>query len=543
MRSRKFTALLASIALALITAAVMADRITLKNGQVLEGTAIKSSDGYWFKGADGQRRLIPDSDIASVDKGASGTSAIPGTPGASPRMVGSIDSVRARAEEATTPVAAVSIWQEYIDSKPPAEELKTAKGELEKWKALEESKAQKIKGRWVGGEELKSILHEWQGLHEEGMRLFHQNQLLAAMKKLDEAQAIYPNSFPDSFWLGYLTMIQSERGDRAKAARYFNNALRLRPNNAETMANLAVIDLLEKRDRRQLGDGVMGLYRAAQNGDTKEIAQDLITALAYLPDIQKKGDRIKPAVEAANLLAAKYSLHGPIKELIYVPLREERPNSTEQEKNIPGGYYSGTGFILTPDGLIITNRHVVKGAKTLRVQINNRGEKSGHILKIDDEQDLALVTVSPDKPLPFVTLSPADSPNEGAECTVMGFPMIDRFGPGVKITRGIVTSNSANNDHAGYEYDIMVDAKVNPGNSGGPILDKYGNVMAIVSMKSQASAMADSFGLGITAGNIRKFLKKNNVAVPLGMKGQVTLSTEDVVAKVKPATVCILSTH
>jgi hypothetical protein len=89
----------------------------------------------------------------------------------------------------------------------------------------------------------------------------------------------------------------------------------------------------------------------------------------------------------------------------------------------------------------------------------------------------------------------------------------------------------------------MVEAKVNPGNSGGPILDKYRKVMAIVSMKSQNSAMADSFGLGISAGNIRKFLKKNNVVVPLGMTGPVTLSTEDIVAKVKPATVCILSTH
>jgi serine protease Do len=219
------------------------------------------------------------------------------------------------------------------------------------------------------------------------------------------------------------------------------------------------------------------------------------------------------------------------------------PTKTEEDKSIPGMYYSGTGFVISADGYILTNRHVVKGAKTLRVELPGRGEKSAEVIKIDDEQDLALIKVKVANPLPFVSLSPANSPNEGAEVTVMGFPMIDRFGPGVKITRGIVTSNSKSDDHPGYEYDVMVDAKVNPGNSGGPMLDKYGNVMAVVSMKTLSTEHADSFGLGISAGQVRKFLKKCAVNVPVGLTGTTALSTEDVVTKVKPATVCILSTR
>jgi len=252
---------------------------------------------------------------------------------------------------------------------------------------------------------------------------------------------------------------------------------------------------------------------------------------------------VKQAVDAANLLAAKYRL-APTRDFIIVPLREEKlASASDDDKPIPGMYYSGTGFIIAADGTILTNRHVVKGAKTLRVMITGRGEKSAQVVKIDDEQDLALIKIKPDAPLPFVSLSPKDSPGEGAECTVMGFPMIDRFGPGVKITRGIVTSNTRSDEHPGFEYDVMVDAKVNPGNSGGPILDKFGNVMAIVSMKTLSTESADSFGLGISAGQIRKFLAKAKVAVPVGLTGPVSLATEDVVTKVKPATVCILSTR
>jgi serine protease Do len=93
------------------------------------------------------------------------------------------------------------------------------------------------------------------------------------------------------------------------------------------------------------------------------------------------------------------------------------------------------------------------------------------------------------------------------------------------------------------EIDVMVDAKVNPGNSGGPIVDKNGNIMAIVCMKSLSSETEDSYGMGISAGRIRRFLGKNNVTIANGEVAKVGLSVEDIATKIEPATVLILATR
>src|SRR5690242_17095600 len=131
MKSRFASFGLLTILLVLSVAALaMGDKVTLKDGTVIEGTAIKSGSGYWIKTSDGKRREVEEADIASIDRGGGASS--PGG-GIVPRASGSIEATRARAEQSTTPVAAVTIWQQFIDSKPSPDDLKVAKGELEKW--------------------------------------------------------------------------------------------------------------------------------------------------------------------------------------------------------------------------------------------------------------------------------------------------------------------------------------------------------------------------------------------------------------------------
>jgi S1-C subfamily serine protease len=541
MRFRS-TSLLALFALTVcLCGSALADRVVLKDGTVLEGTVIKTSTGYWVKGADGTRKVVADADVQKVDKGSgpltpqtSGT-----TPGATPaptlsHFSGNLGEAKRRADEVEAPLGAVAIWQQFIDSKPSADDLKVAKEEQAKWKKMADGKAERIKGRWVSGDERKEILEKAQTLTREALDLMHSNETLKSMKKLEEAQTVYPNSFPVNFWLGYLSMLGHKED---KAMGYFEQALRLRPNNPESLSNLGICLLIKKRDYQQ---AIVTMQRAAEQADTKEMAENLVTAINYCPPIVRKSDRVRQAEESAHLLAAKYGIGGASSNFIIIPLREQEKGKEAAEDPMAGGIWSGTGFFVASDGLILTNRHVVDGAKTLMVVMNGDQETSAEIVKIDDEQDLALIRIKTEgKSVSIVKLSPSDTPADGAECTVMGFPLVDRLGASIKVTRGIVSSET----HDTLRPDVVIDAKVNPGNSGGPIIDRFGNVMAIISMKSRASTFEDSYGLGISSGRIRKFLGKSGRDLARGEDTGPGLSAEQIAARVKPATVLILSTR
>jgi S1-C subfamily serine protease len=259
---------------------------------------------------------------------------------------------------------------------------------------------------------------------------------------------------------------------------------------------------------------------------------------------------MKPAVEAARLLALKYGIPEQTNLYVRVPLLKEEARRSE-EKTVAHAMWNGTGFLIDDTGLILTNRHVVKGPpggsgkNTLMLMMNDKTQHTAEVVAVDDTQDLALIRVKgadteaiKNRKFPFVELAGTDTPPDGAECTVMGFPLMNQFGSSVKVTRGIVTSSDPATGQEGP--NVVVDAKVNPGNSGGPILDRYGNVMAVVSMKSRTTDFQDSYGLGISAGNVRKFLAKNKVILTAGPTTGMPLSAEEVAAKVKPATVCIL---
>jgi S1-C subfamily serine protease len=353
------------------------------------------------------------------------------------------------------------------------------------------------------------------------------------MRKMEESLRLYPNSFRTNFALGYLNVM----GDKNDVAlRYLEAALRLNPKSPETLNNIGVAHM---RMRHHV-DSIGYLQKAAEYGDSAPLVQNLVNGLASIPDVARNTPKLRPAVETAQLLASKYGIAGPTGTVTIVGLAPGAEKQSAEEESNRYAVSSGTGFIIQDDGLIVTNRHVVKGAKTVVVSINGERPKSAEIVVIDDEQDLALVKIKTVKSkLPVVRLAKADAPNDGAECTVLGYPLIDRLGAAIKVTRGIVSSGSAREEGA----DIVTDAKVNPGNSGGPMLDRFGNVMGVVTMKSANSTFEDSYGLAISAGKVRKFLAKNNVTVLPGELAAAGLSAEEIAAKVKPATVCIICTE
>jgi S1-C subfamily serine protease len=525
----------ASVVIALAAGALRADRITMTDGTVLDGVAIKQGDKYWIKTPDGATRTVDAATVISVTKGSGAAPATPAAgAGTAAAAAGGANfaATQRKAQNVNTALAAVTIWQKFIDENPKDPDLTTAQAELDRWKKLADDGAERINGKWLGGAERTSLLEKASKLTQEGMELMRKNQTLQAIAKIEESLRVYPNSFRTQFAMGYLMVLADKNTD---AVRHLDAALRLNPKSPETLNNMGVAHMRQQK----YFDGITYLYKAAEIGDSAPLCQNLVNGIASVPPIARNSAKLKPAVEAATLPASKYHITGPSGTLTIVGLSRHAEGAGGESE---GRTFmsSGTGFFIDDQGLILTNRHVVKGAKTLLVVMNGKKQASGEIVVIDEEQDLALVRLKVVKErTPFVHLSKGDNPGDGAECTVMGFPLIDRLGGSIKITRGIVSSGTAAQEGA----DIVTDAKVNPGNSGGPMLDKFANAMGIVTLKSANSQFEDSYGMAISAGKVRKFLAKNKVAVTVGDTTGAAMSAEEIATRVKPAAVCIICTE
>lgn len=523
--------------LLLIVSAGWAGKIVLKDGTVLEGTVIKTSDGYWVKSSDGGTKTVAAEDVQSVDNGDSDAAPSSDATGVADDDASmAFRTARDRATEAESALAAVSIWQQFVDKYPDSADIPIARGELDRWKKLAADGAEKINGEWVGGEERKKIIAQADELTGQAVDMLEKDETLQAIDKLKQSVKIYPNSFLTNYSLGYVTM---QERDYDEAAQYFSRSIRLRPQSAEAENNLAIANFFRKRFEIAIDEFVS----AVKIEDSKDVVQNLVTALALAPSDFRTLPRMKSTLEAASLLQSKYDIAGPSNDDRFWLLPPSAPHNHRAPS--PDGRagslaWSGTGFFIDGDGLILTNRHVANGSKNLLVVLPSGDSVSADVVAIDDQFDLALIRAHVKGKMPFLHLAPEDSPNEGADCVVMGFPMIDELGADLKITRGVVSSSSQDQ---GNGADVLTDAKVNPGNSGGPIVDKFGNVMAIVCMKSITTGEYDSYGIGISAGHIREFLKRSHVGVQPGAEGSAVLSTEQAVTKVKPATVCILATN
>jgi serine protease DegQ len=135
----------------------------------------------------------------------------------------------------------------------------------------------------------------------------------------------------------------------------------------------------------------------------------------------------------------------------------------------------GSGVIISPDGFILTNNHVVEGATEIEVQLNDSRKARARIIGTDPETDLAILKVNLER-LPVVTLGNSDALQVGDQVLAIGNP----FGVGQTVTSGIVSALGRNQLGINtFENFIQTDAAINPGNSGGALVDVYGNLMGI----------------------------------------------------------------
>ena len=135
----------------------------------------------------------------------------------------------------------------------------------------------------------------------------------------------------------------------------------------------------------------------------------------------------------------------------------------------------GSGVIISPEGYILTNNHVVEGADEIDVVLNDSRHARAKVIGTDPETDLAILKIGLDK-LPVIVLGNSDSLQVGDQVLAIGNP----FGVGQTVTSGIVSALGRNQLGINtFENFIQTDAAINPGNSGGALVDINGNLLGI----------------------------------------------------------------
>jgi len=155
----------------------------------------------------------------------------------------------------------------------------------------------------------------------------------------------------------------------------------------------------------------------------------------------------------------------------------------------------GSGIIMDAQGYILTNNHVAGGASKIDVLLWNGKHYPAKLVGADPKTDLAVIKISPDKPLPFATFGDSDKVQVGQWVVAIGQPL----GLSQTVTQGIISAKHRTNimNPSSYEDFLQTDAAINPGNSGGPLLNLQAEVIGINSAIMSQSGGFEGIGFSI----------------------------------------------
>ena len=239
-------------------------------------------------------------------------------------------------------------------------------------------------------------------------------------------------------------------------------------------------------------------------------------AQAELPDFRDLVKKSSPAVvnistvqhaNSAGQLSQQYGLPEDMPEIFrhFFGAPIPSPRGRQDSASL------GSGFIVSKDGYILTNNHVVEGADEIIVRLNDRRELEATLIGADPSSDLAVLKVDA-KNLPTVALGDSDKLDVGEWVVAIGSP----FGFDYSVTAGIVSAKGRSLPNENYVPFIQTDVAINPGNSGGPLFNLSGQVVGINSQIYTRSGgfMGVSFAIPINVAM--------NVAEQLKTKGKVS---------------------
>ena len=153
---------------------------------------------------------------------------------------------------------------------------------------------------------------------------------------------------------------------------------------------------------------------------------------------------------------------------------------------------AGSGFIISDDGFIVTNNHVVEEAETIKITLSNDKVYDAEVIGLDPRMDLALLKINSEEDLPYVSFGDSENSKVGEWVVAIGNP----FGLGGTVTAGIISALGRNIGSGPYDHFIQTDAPINKGNSGGPLFNMDGEVIGVNTMIY--SQTGGSVGIGFS---------------------------------------------
>ena len=236
------------------------------------------------------------------------------------------------------------------------------------------------------------------------------------------------------------------------------------------------------------GDDGLDLLRQSSKAFT-EVAEKAVPAVVSV--------QVETVIEVSSDYTSPFGYHSPFDDEFFERFFGRKFRRSEPQEHRRVG--QGSGFIISTDGYILTNNHVVENADKIKVILNDGREfNDAEVIGTDPESDVAVIKVDGDD-LPTIELGDSDNLRIGEWVIAVGNP----FGLSETVTVGVVSAKGRHVGitEGGYEDFIQTDAAINPGNSGGPLLNLDGKVVginsAIVSNGDRVGYMGIGFAIPI----------------------------------------------
>ncbi len=240
----------------------------------------------------------------------------------------------------------------------------------------------------------------------------------------------------------------------------------------------------------------------------KELSQEAFIPGNTFVNIAKE---INPAVVyiSSTQVIKGFRFHTPLKD----PFRDFFGDDFfDKFFGIPKGELKqkslGSGFIISQDGYIFTNYHVVKDAEDIKITLSNKNEYDGKVVGYDQDMDIALLKIETKEELPTVRLGDSSKLQIGEWVVAIGNP----FGLEHTVTAGIVSAKWRSIGQGPYNSFIQTDASINPGNSGGPLINLAGEVVGInTAITAEGQGIGFAIPINMVKGALQELKEKGKI--------------------------------